>query len=106
GLDGLRDHSRKPHWSPRRKDVGGALSQALILLFDREPGLTQTQLLALLMQTKSEDSPSMSWMKRAKKRMGLTRKKRQKTYEHKKRYEIPIPGFLQIDTKIVEREGD
>jgi hypothetical protein len=47
----------------------------------------------------------MSWLNRAKKRMGLTRKNKVKKNEHKIRYEIPIPGFLQIDTKIVEKDG-
>lgn len=106
GLAGLRDRSRRPRYSPGKKDVGGALAQALILLFDREPGLTQLQLFVALLGTQSEDSPSMSWLKRAKRRMGLTRKRRVKTHEHKKRYEIPVPGYLQIDTKIVDREGD
>ena len=48
----------------------------------------------------------MSWLGRAKKRMGLTRKKRQKTQTHTKRYEIPIPGYLQIDAKIVDKDGE
>jgi hypothetical protein len=106
GLQGLRDLSRKPHRSPNRKDLGGALAQALINIHDREPGLLQIQVLAKLMAVKSDDVPTMSWLVRSKKRMGLTRKKRVKTNEHKTRYEIPIPGYLQIDTKIVERDGE
>lgn len=106
GLDGLRDRSRKPHRSPNRKDVGGALAQALINIHDQEPGLLQIQVLAKLLTVKSDDMPTMSWLVRSKKRMGLTRKKRQKTDEHKKRYEIPIPGYLQIDTKIVDKDGE
>jgi Integrase core domain len=106
GLGGLREQSRKPHWSPNRKDLGGALAQALINLHDREPGLLQVQVLAKLMAVKSDDIPTMSWLVRSKKRMGLTRKKRQKTNEHKTRYEIPIPGYLQIDTKIVDKDGE
>ena len=38
--------------------------------------------------------------------MGLNRKKRQKYNTHQKRYEIPIPGYLQIDTKIVDKDGE
>jgi hypothetical protein len=106
GLQGLRDLSRKPHRSPNRKDLGGALAQALINIHDREPGLLQIQVLAKLMAVKSDDVPTMSWLVRSKKRMGLSRKKRVKTNEHKTRYEIPIPGYLQIDTKIVERDGE
>jgi hypothetical protein len=106
GLQGLRDLSRKPHRSPNRKDLGGALAQALINIHDREPGLLQIQVLAKLMAVKSDDVPTMSWLVRSKKRMGLSRKNRVKTNEHKTRYEIPIPGYLQIDTKIVERDGE
>lgn len=106
GLEGLREQSRKPHRSPGRKDLGGALAQALINLHDQEPGLLRIQILAKLHSVKSEDQATMSWLVRAKKRMGLTRKKRQKINTHTKRYEIPIPGYLQIDTKIVDKDGE
>lgn len=106
GLEGLRELSRKPHWSPGRKDQGGALAQALIRLYDSEPGLLRVQLLAKLLFVKSDEMPTMSWLVRTKKRMGLTRKKRQKKNEHTTRYEIPIPGYLQIDTKIVDRADE
>lgn len=106
GLEGLREKSRKPHWSPNRKDQGGALAQALINIHDREPGLLRVQILAKLLSVKSDELPTMSWLVRAKKRMGLTRKKRQKTREHTKRYEIPVPGYLQIDAKIVDKDGE
>jgi hypothetical protein len=105
GLEGLRDRSRKPYRSPNKKDVGGALAQALINIYDQEPGLLRIQILAKLLLVKSDDMPTMSWLVRSKKRMGLTRKKKKKTEEHKKRYEIPVPGYLQIDTKIVDRDG-
>jgi hypothetical protein len=106
GLEGLRDQSRKPHRSPGRKDQGGALAQALIHLYDSEPGLLRIQLLAKLLFVKSDDTPTMSWLVRTKKRMGLTRKRRLKKNEHKTRYEIPVPGYLQIDTKIVDRADE
>jgi len=106
GIEGLRDLSRKPQRSPGRKDVGGALAQALISLHDREPGLLRIQVLAKLLAVKSDDQPTMSWLVRAKKRMGLNRKKRQKVRTHTKRYEIPVPGFLQVDTKIVDKDGE
>jgi hypothetical protein len=106
GLEGLREGSRKPHRSPGRKDLGGALAQALINIHDREPGLLRIQILAKLHSVKSEDQATMSWLVRAKKRMGLTRKKRQKIRTHTKRYEIPIPGYLQIDAKIVDKDGE
>lgn len=105
GIQGLRESSRKPHRSPGRKDLGGALAQALINIHDQEPGLLRIQILAKLMAVKSDDVPTMSWLVRSKKRMGLNRKKRQKTNEHTTRYEIPIPGYLQIDTKIVDKDG-
>lgn len=106
GLEGLRERSRKPHRSPGRKDLGGALAQALIHIHDQEPGLLRIQILAKLHSVKSEDQATMSWLVRAKKRMGLTRKKRQKIRVHTKRYEIPIPGYLQIDAKIVDKDGE
>jgi len=106
GLEGLRDQSRKPHRSPNRKDVDGALAQALLHIHDQEPGLLRIQILAQLLFVKSDDLPTMSWLVRSKKRMGLTRKNTKKTNEHKTRYEIPIPGYLQIDTKIVDKEGE
>ena len=73
GIDGLRESSRKPHWSPNRKDIGGALAQALINIYDQEPGLLRVQILAKLQAVKSDEKPSMSWLVRTKKRMGLTR---------------------------------
>lgn len=106
GLDGLREKSRRPNWSPNRKDIGGALAQALINIHDQEPGLLRIQILAKLLAIKSDEMPTMSWLVRTKKRMGLTRKKRQKAYLHTKRYEIPIPGYLQIDAKIVDKDGE
>ena len=106
GLDGLKERSRRPLRSPNQKDADGALRMALFSLYDREPGLTQVQILAKLFTVKSDDQPTMSWLVRTKKRVGLTRKKKVKTNEHKKRYEIPIPGYLQIDTKIVDKDGE
>lgn len=106
GTEGLKERSRKPHRSPGRKDQGGALAQALINIHDQEPGLLRIQILAKLHGVESEDKATMSWLVRAKKRLGLTRKKRQKLHTHTKRYEIPIPGYLQIDAKIVNKDGE
>ena len=106
GLNGLRERSRRPYRSPNRKDVDGVMAQEIFRLHDHEPGLTRAQILAKLLAVKSGDTPSMSWLARTTKRIGLTRKKRVKINEHKTRYEIPIPGYLQIDTKIVDRDGE
>ena len=106
GVEGLRERSRRPIRSPGRKDLDGALAQALIHIHDHEPGLLRIQILDKPLTVKSDDMPTMSWLVRSKKRMGLTRKKQTKKKIHQKRYEIPIPGYLQIDTKIVEKEGD
>lgn len=106
GIDGLKERSRRPHWSPNRKDMGGALAQALLRLHDQEPGLTRVQILSKLRLVETDERATMSWLTRTKKRLGLTRKRRQKTYFHKKRYEIPTPGFLQIDAKIVDKDGE
>lgn len=106
GLEGLKERSRRPISSPGRKDRGGALAQALINLHDREPGLTKEQVLTHLKSVPAEDVPTMSWLTRSKRRMGLTRKRRIKKKAHTTRYEIPIPGYLQIDTKIVDKDGE
>lgn len=106
GLEGLREKSRKPIRSPNRKDRGGALAHALLELHDREPGLTRTQILAKLLTVNTDEVPTMSWLVRTRKRLGLTRKKRQKTQLHTTRYEIPVPGYLQVDTKIVDKDGE
>jgi len=65
-----------------------------------EPGLLRIQVLAKLMGERSPDRPTLSWIARTKKLLGLTRKNRKKANVHTKRYEIPVPGYLQIDTKI------
>jgi hypothetical protein len=63
-------------------------------------------MLAKLHSVKSEDQATMSWLVRTKRRLGLTRQRRQKPHPHTKRYEIPTPGYLQIDAKIVDKDGE
>ena len=106
GIGGLRDLSRAPKNIPHRKDTSGKLAQALCKLMVEEPGLLRIQVLAKLMGEISPDTPTLSWIARTKKLLGLTRKIRKKTNIHTKRYEIPVPGYLQIDTKIVEKDGE
>jgi transposase InsO family protein len=106
GVEGLRDRSRAPKTVANKKDKDGVLTRALLDLNMREPGLTHVQILAVLMGEASNDVPSISWIKRTRKRLGLTKKKKAKTNEHKKRYEIPVPGYLQIDTKEIEKDGE
>ena len=86
GLKGLKEKSRKPYYSPGRKDQGGAMAQALIDIFDQNPGLTNLQIFAKLLAVKTTEIPSMSWLTRTKRRLGLNRKRRVKTQEHKTRY--------------------
>ena len=64
------------------------------------------QTLVILMGEPSPDVVTLTWLSRTRKRLGLTKKKKIKTNLHKLRYEIPIPGFLQIDTKEVEKDGE
>jgi hypothetical protein len=106
GLEGLREQSKAPRHVANKKDRSGVLSQALQRLAVEEPGLLRVQVLAKLMGEESPDVPSASWISRAKRRLGLTRKRRHRPNLHTKRYEIPEPGYLQVDTKIVEKEGD
>lgn len=106
GVDGLRDKSRAPKRVANKKDRDGILSKALVDLQSREPGLTRLQILIALMAEPTTDVPTLSWIGRTRKRLGLTKKRKPKTNEHKKRYEIPVPGYLQIDTKEIAKDGE
>ncbi len=106
GSDGLRDKSRAAKFVSSKKDKDGVLTQALLDLQIREPGLTYLQILVVLMAEPTNDIPTKSWLSRTRKRLGLTRRKKVKTNDHKKRYEIPVPGYLQIDTKEVAKDGE
>lgn len=106
GLAGLREKSKTPKRVANKKDRRGAVEKELVWLCKNEPGLTRIQLLAKLTVYTSNENLSLSWVSRAKKRLGITRKKRQKKNEHTTRYEMPIPGFLQIDTKIIAKDGE
>lgn len=102
GPDGLRDLSRAPKRVWNKKDQDGILSQCLISLHTTEPGLNRIQVLGKLLCEPSPDSATISWIARARKKNGLTRTNKKRKSSHTKRYEIPIPGALQIDTKYVD----
>jgi transposase InsO family protein len=106
GLEGLRDKSRAAKRVANKKDLDGSLSRALVVLDHTEPGLTRVQVLGKLLLEPSPDVVALSWIARERKRLGITRKKRQKKNEHTTRYEIPTPGFLQIDTKVIAKDGE
>jgi hypothetical protein len=106
GAEALRERSRAPKRVSNKKDQSGVLAKELLRLTSEEPGLLRVQILGKLLLVDSPDVPSLSWIARSRKRLGLTRKKRQKKNLHTRRYEIYEPGFLQIDTKIVEKDGE
>lgn len=106
GIEGLRAKSRAPKHVANKKDASGVLSAAIVRLDQTEPGLTRLQTLVILMGERSADVPTLSWISRARKQLGLTKKKKIKTNEHRLRYEIATPGYLQIDTKEVEKDGE
>jgi transposase InsO family protein len=106
GIEGLRDKSRAPKHVANKKDQSGVLAATILRLDQTEPGLTYLQTLVVLMGENSADIATLSWIGRTRRRLGLTKKKKIKTNEHKLRYEIPTPGFLQIDTKLVEKDGE
>jgi len=106
GVKGLRDLSRAPKFIANKKDRDGALSKTLVELHEKEPGLMRIQILGKLFLVASPDTPTLSWMDRSTRRLGLTHQRKKRTNEHKLRYEIPVPGYLQIDTKFVEKEGE
>lgn len=106
GLEGLREKSRATKQVKNKKDRSGVLTAALVRLHKEEPGLTRLQILVALCAEATDEIATLSWISRTRKRLGLTRKKKHRTNIHKKRYEIPVPGYLQIDTKEVEKYGD
>lgn len=107
GIEGLREKLRRPHNSPGKKDKDGKLEQLLLTLELTEPGLLRAEVVAKLNTENSPDVVTINWLSRTRKKLGLSKKKKkQKINEHKKRYEIPEPGFLQIDTKEVEKDGE
>lgn len=107
GVEGLREKSRKPKSSPAKKDKNGKLAEKLQALEIAEPGLLRAEVVARLNAEDSPDVVTVTWLARTRKKLGLTKKRKTKNpNEHKKRYEIPVPGFLQIDTKEVEKDGE
>ena len=106
GLDGLRDKPRTARFVANKKDRNGVLAAAMVRLDHAEPGLTALQTIIVLMGEDSPDVPTRSWLARTRKKLGLSKKNKVKANEHKLRYEIPTPGFLQIDTKLVEKDGE
>ncbi len=106
GMDGLRTKSFAPKTSPNQKDKTGVLAKALREIVTAEPGLLPVQVLAKLLLVDSTDVPTMSWFKRTKKKLGLNKKRRKREKQHTTRYEIYEPGFLQIDSKSIKKDGE
>ncbi len=105
GSEGLRDKSRRP-LRIKRKDADGVMTSELIRLHDCEPGLNRMQVLQRLFILNSDEVPTLSWIGRTRRRHRLSRKREERKSQHKMRYEIPIPGALQVDTKYVEKVGE
>ena len=101
GTAGLRDVSRAPHTVWNKKDQDGKLGKALCDLVEKEPGLNNLQIFAKLIHAAVDTAPTASWIKREKRRRGLCHERKKKKNTHKIRYEIEIPGALQVDTKYV-----
>lgn len=107
GIEGLKDKSRAPKRVHNRKDLAGRCSELLKELVENEPGLKNCQIFAKLVQNSGTESITLSWIKKAKKRLKLVREvKVTKVKEHTQRYEIEEPGYLQIDTKVVKSSDD
>lgn len=106
GVDGLKDKSRAPKVVSNKKDKTGVLTATLQRLHATEPGLTRLQMLMVLLGEQSPDVATISWISRTRNRLGLVKKRKIKINTHKKRYEIPVPGYLQIDTKEVPKDGE
>lgn len=106
GIDGLRDKSRAPKLVANKKDRDGTLAEALKSFHKNEPGLNRMQIFAKLLLESSPDRVTLSWLNRATRRLGLSYQPKRPANQHKLRYEIPVPGYLQIDTKFVEKQGE
>jgi transposase InsO family protein len=103
GVDGLENKSTAPIRVHNRIDPKGVCAAQLRELIEKEPGLRDCQLLAKLILNPGTEALTMSWLRRTKRRLGLVQKVRKvPKKEHKKRYEINKPGYLQIDTKSVK----
>lgn len=105
GIEGLRNKSTAPKNIWNKKDKDRVLEKEVLRLCKEEPGLNRLQIIGKLIFADTSEIATLSWLKRTKRRLGLTRKKRIKNNIHKTRYEIPIPGALQIDTKYVLSES-
>jgi transposase InsO family protein len=106
GVDGLKDRSRAPHNVANKKDKDGTLGNALKMLHENEPGLNRLQIFSKLLIGATNEPPTMSWLARETRRLGLTKRPKHRVQQHKLRYEIPTPGALQIDTKFVQKLGE
>ncbi|MFZ9617910.1 MAG: integrase core domain-containing protein [Holophagaceae bacterium] len=106
GIEGLKDKSRAPHFVANKKDRNGLLGAELERIHRSEPGLNRMQIFSKLFLIASDEAPTLSWIARESRRRGLTRQPKIRKNEHKTRYEIKTPGFLQVDTKFVEKDGE
>ncbi len=84
----------------------GILEVALKRLHDTEPGLNRMQIFSKLLLEDSPDIPTLAWLNRATRRLGLSNQPKKASNQHPLRYEIPIPGFLQVDTKYIDKAGE
>ena len=106
GVEGLRDKSTAPHFVANKKDRDGLLGAELEKLHGTEPGLNRIQIFSKLFLVASSEAPTLSWIARETRRRGLTRQPKKRTNEHKLRYEVAVPGSLQVDTKVVEKDRE
>lgn len=106
GIEGLQSRSTAPKRVANKKDSSGVLTSKIAHLHVVEPGLTHLQTFVILAAEDSPDLATLSWIARTKNRLGLTKKRKVKTNQHTLRYEILEPGFLQIDTKVVEKSDE
>ena len=106
GIEGLRDKSRAPHFVANKKDRDGTLAAALKSLHENEPGLNRLQIFAKLLLEPSMDKMTLSWLNRTTRRLGLSCQSKKHQNLHKLRYEIATPGYLQIDTKSIDKDGE
>ena len=81
GPNGLKDQSRAPHFVANKKDRDGTLAAALEKLHKDEPGLNRMQIFGKLLLEPSPDTPTLSWLSRTTRRLGLTCQPKKATNE-------------------------
>lgn len=100
-LESLRNHSKRPHHSP--KQIDSRIEKRILRIRRKQPYMGPEQIRFELSKKWKSKTPHPSTVYQALRRNGLIKKEYRKklTKKHMKRYRRPIPGYLQMDFKYV-----